>query len=204
MAYDWRYLNRPELNGSLIKQYNSCGKKNCHCARDGKGHEANYLVYRVYTPNPEAGTKSGFVCKLKKMYIPQADVKKWQRKIALAKAPYIYDKLPLKVFDSDPIFKIKQMNKRLQAIYTKYRVNRTKDAKQYLTSEEKAQIKKHKKEAKNYYLRSKHELSLIKQQVKDFNHLLHPYNSKARSIAGTKGWIKRKQKYYANKHFSFA
>jgi hypothetical protein len=198
MAY--RYLNKPENTGYLVKQYNSCGKKNCRCARDGKGHEANYVYYRVYVLKPEAGTGNGFVHKLKKMYIKKRDLAKWERKIALAKAPFIYYKLPTEVF-SDPIFKLKQKNRLFRMVYDKYRVRRTKGAKPRFTDSEMVKIREHSEETKIRYQRTRQEFSLIKALMKSFK---KPYDSKARSSVAIKARIRMRQRYYASKHPSWA
>lgn len=203
MAYDYRYLNRPEYTGYLVKQFNKCGKPNCRCAKDGKGHEANYVYYREYSPSPKAGTRTGFKSKLRKIYIKKSEVKKWQRKINLHKAPYVYMKLPLGALENKDLSNLKG-NKLLLAAYEKYRIKRTKDAKSRSTDEETVKTRGHLKEARNRYQRLRHEFSLIKKIIKAQKRLEHPYNTKARSIAAIKGMIKRRQRYNANKRFVWA
>ena len=204
MAYTSRYLNKPEYTGCLVTQHNPCGKKNCHCATDGKGHEATYLYYRVYTQDFAAGTRTGFVSKLKKKYIRKADVKKWQRKLALAKAYFIYSKLPQEVLiklQNDSIFKLKG-NRFLRAVYDKYRVRRTKDALPRFSDQGMEKIRRYLQEDRISNLRCRHELNLIKQFVKSQNRLTHPYDSKARSIAAIKGRIRARQRHYIETHLA--
>lgn len=54
---------RPFIRGSLVKMNRSCGKRNCWCAQEGKGHVSYYLAVRV-----------GRVRKM--IYIPQKAEKK--------------------------------------------------------------------------------------------------------------------------------
>jgi len=48
MAFFSRFSNNPYLTGYIIRQFINCGKRNCHCYKDGKKHEVFRLKYREY------------------------------------------------------------------------------------------------------------------------------------------------------------
>lgn len=63
---------KPFVYGSLVKSAPLCGKKNCRCKKDGKGHKSYYLSVRV-------GGKR------KMIYIPFTKVKQVQEWIGTFK-----------------------------------------------------------------------------------------------------------------------
>lgn len=78
MAFLSRFNNDPYLSGYIIRQFINCGKKNCHCYKDGMKHEVYRLRFREYFLN---GTKS----KQKVIHIKKANVSAVQYKLAVRK-----------------------------------------------------------------------------------------------------------------------
>lgn len=74
MAYQYREYYPEEL-GTVRLEKVKCGKPNCRCAK-GKKHKAYYLYYRDYSTDER---------RLRKKYIPKAEVRKLKRKIQLRK-----------------------------------------------------------------------------------------------------------------------
>ena len=88
MAYSFRHTNS-ELAGVLIKEKVRCGKQNCRCVRLKRPHKWYYYLYwRDYLNG----------AKLRKSYVPKADVGKLRRKMKLAKEKDMQEKYRLKIF----------------------------------------------------------------------------------------------------------
>lgn len=95
MAYDTRLLNDPLLTGYVVREKIKCGKKNCKCYTKSIPHTAYYLHYREYKPIIQDKKRTDYVAIKKKKYIKKTDVEKIRKEIAMAKAPFIIDKIPL-------------------------------------------------------------------------------------------------------------
>jgi intergrase/recombinase len=59
----------PFIRGSIVKMNRSCGKANCWCAKNGKGHVSYYLALRL-------GSKRRMI------YIPRKNEKKAREWVA--------------------------------------------------------------------------------------------------------------------------
>lgn len=84
MAYDPRF-SHPKLYGYLVEGKKLCGKKNCKCFTKGERHTHYGLKYRMYHPD---GTVSQHMD-----HVPKRKVSEIARKIAIAKAPYVFEQL---------------------------------------------------------------------------------------------------------------
>ncbi|MBI1744466.1 hypothetical protein HYR54_15570 [Candidatus Acetothermia bacterium] len=73
--YSFRYED-PRLAGVIIREAVRCGKPNCRCARGRPHRWYYYCYYRVLTPQ-------GW--RLRKKYVPKAQVRSQRRKIRTAK-----------------------------------------------------------------------------------------------------------------------
>lgn len=62
----------PFIHGSIVKMNRNCGKPNCWCAKDGKGHISYYLAVRL-------GSKP------KMIYIPKGHEKRVREWVAVYK-----------------------------------------------------------------------------------------------------------------------
>ena len=62
----------PFIRGSIVKMNRNCGKANCWCAKNGKGHISYYLALRI-------GSKR------KMIYIPRRSEKKAREWVATYK-----------------------------------------------------------------------------------------------------------------------
>lgn len=79
MAFFSRFSNNPYLTGYIIRQFINCGKKNCHCYKDGKKHEVYRLNYREYDLAKIKPVKQ------KMIHIRKSDVASIQQKLSVCK-----------------------------------------------------------------------------------------------------------------------
>ena len=197
MAYSTRYLNKSELTGYLVKQFNLCGKKNCRCARDGKGHEANYVYYREYVLKPGVVTRSGLVSKLRKKYIKKSELEEWRRTLASNKSYFIGKRIPIDALDDKKLSKLKGKELRM-ALFEKYRVKRTKGALQVFPSQKHLKFLEEQQLIKNRYLRLRHELRLL--HIKTCVDPFLPSNWNNLDISKIISAFSNTSKLYADKH----
>lgn len=84
MSYAPRFT-RPKLFGYLVEGKKLCGKKNCKCFTKGERHTHYGLKYRMYHPD---GTATQHMD-----HVPKRKVSDLARRIAIAKAPYVFEQL---------------------------------------------------------------------------------------------------------------